>query len=225
MSLTGKLDTLRTAGGPARTTGLTDEVLAGFADDPALRRAVDRAVEAFHALREERPEFIALSEPEQLQQASAGFVNFYPDDAVNPYLAIAADGPWVISLKGAVIYDAGGYGMLGLGHSPDRVLAAMARPQAMANIMTPAFSQVRFAEAMQAEIGHTRAECPYPQFLCLNSGSESVTLAARIADVNARLQTGDGGRHVGKPIRRLAIKGGLAAPTCRRAIRIPPKPT
>lgn len=209
MSLTGKLETLRTAGGPARTTGLSDQILAGFADDAALRRAVDRAHDAFLAVREERPDFIALSEAEQLQQASAGFVNFYPDDAVNPYLAAAADGPWIVSLKGAVIYDAGGYGMLGLGHSPDRVVQAMAKPQAMANIMTPAFSQLRFVQAMQAEIGHTRDACPYPQFLCLNSGSESVTLAARIADVNARIQTGDGGRHAGKPIRRLAIKGGF----------------
>ncbi|MCK9489914.1 MAG: aminotransferase class III-fold pyridoxal phosphate-dependent enzyme [Xanthomonadales bacterium] len=209
MSLTGKLEILRNAGGPARTTGLPDQALAAFADDAALRRAVERAHDAFNALREERPEFVALSEDQQLQQVSAGFVNFYPDDAVNPYLAIAADGPWIISLKGAVIYDAGGYGMLGLGHSPDRVVDAMSRPQAMANIMTPAFSQLRFVEAMQAEIGHTRTACPYAKFLCLNSGSESVTLAARIADVNARIQTGEDGRHAGKPIRRLAIKGGF----------------
>jgi hypothetical protein len=32
----------------------------------------------------------------------------------------------VVTLKGAVLYDAGGYGMLGFGHTPDTVLAAMA---------------------------------------------------------------------------------------------------
>ena len=45
-------------------------------------------------------------------------MNFYADDAVNPYVAIAARGPWVVTLKGAVLHDSGGYGMLGFGHTP-----------------------------------------------------------------------------------------------------------
>ena len=50
----------------------------------------------------------------------AGYVNFYPDDAVNPYVALAARGPWIVTLKGAVLHDSGGYGMLGFGHAPAR---------------------------------------------------------------------------------------------------------
>ena len=128
----------------------------------------------------------------------AGFVNFYPEDAVNPYVALAARGPWVVTLKGAVLHDSGGYGMLGFGHTPEAVLDAMARPQAMANIMTPSLSQLRFDRALRKEIGHTRGGCPYAKFLCLNSGSESVSLAARIADVNTKLMT-DAGAQACRP--------------------------
>ncbi len=209
MSLLGKLETLRKAGGPARTHGLSDELLARFSDDAALRRAVDRAHDAFVGLHDSQPDFVALDEDTQIDRVRAGFVNFYPDDAINPSVALAADGPWVITVKGAVVYDAGGYGMLGMGHSPDAVIAAMANAQVMANVMTPSLAQWRFTDAMRQEIGSTREQCPYSHFLCLNSGSESVTLAARIADVNARLQTADGARHAGKPVRRVAIKGGF----------------
>jgi acetylornithine/succinyldiaminopimelate/putrescine aminotransferase len=121
----------------------------------------------------------------------AGFVNFYADDAVNPYVALAARGPWVITLKGAVLHDSGGYGMLGFGHTPARDRCD-GRPQVMANIMTPNLSQLRLAQALRKEIGHRRGGCPYTRFLCLNSGSESVTLAGRIADVNAKLMTESG---------------------------------
>src|SRR5690606_298172 len=89
------------------------------------------------------------------------------------------------------------------------VLDAMSRPQVMANIMTPSVSQLRFTQALRAEIGHRGNGCPYSHFMCLNSGSESVSLAGRIADVNAREQTRPGGRHAGKTIKRLAVKGGF----------------
>ena len=48
----------------------------------------------------------------------SGLVNFYAHDAVNPYVSLAARGPWIITTKGAVIHDNGGYGMLGFGHVP-----------------------------------------------------------------------------------------------------------
>ena len=60
-----------------------------------------------------------------------------PTTRVNPYVALAARGPWVVTLKGAVVHDTGGYGMLGFGHTPKAVLDALARPQVMANVMTP----------------------------------------------------------------------------------------
>jgi acetylornithine/succinyldiaminopimelate/putrescine aminotransferase len=127
---------------------------------------------------------------------------------VNPYVALAACGPWVVTLKGAVIHDSGGYGMLGLGHTPAPLIEAMAKPQVMANVMTPSLSQLRIVRALRKEIGHTRSECPYAKFLCLNSGSESVSLAGRIADVNAKLHTDAGGRHAGKRVKRVAVGRG-----------------
>ena len=137
---------------------------------------------------------------------------------MNPYVALAARGPWVVTLKGAVLHDSGGYGMLGFGHTPKAVLDAMAKPQAMANIMTPNLSQLRFDRAMRAEIGHTRGGCPYDKFLCLNSGSESVSLAARIADVNAKLMTDPGATHAGRAIKRLVVKGSFHGRTERPAL-------
>jgi acetylornithine/succinyldiaminopimelate/putrescine aminotransferase len=64
---------------------------------------------------------------------------------------------------------------------------------------------------LRKEIGHTRADigCPYTHFLCLNSGSESVSLAGRIADINTKLMTDPGARHAGKQIKRLAVKGAF----------------
>src|SRR5262249_2773637 len=152
----------------------------------------DEAVAAHRQLREEFDDLLKLDETEQLARVQHDFVNFYADDAVNPYVALTARGPWVVTLKGAVVHDSGGYGMLGFGHAPKAVLAAMAKPQVMANVMTPSVSQLRFTRALEAHIGATRGGSPYTHFLCLNSGSESVSLACRIADVNAKLMTDAG---------------------------------
>ena len=51
--------------------------------------------------------------------------------------------------------------------------------------------------------------CPYAKFLTLNSGSESVSLAGRIADTNTKLMTDPGGRHAGKRVKRIAMKGAF----------------
>jgi hypothetical protein len=59
----------------------------------------------------------------------AGYVNFYADDGVNPYIALGRPRPWVVTLKGAVLHDSGGYGMLGFGHTPKAVIDAMASPR------------------------------------------------------------------------------------------------
>ena len=63
----------------------------------------------------------------------------------------------------------------------------MAKNSVMANIMTPSLSHMRITEKLEKEVGFTRqGPCPYVKFLCMNSGSESVTLAFRISDVNAK---------------------------------------
>ncbi len=206
------LDVLRRHGGKIRTRGLDDATIDRFAAGHVeLREAIAAASEAFAALRAD-PQYatlLAMDEDAQLKAVQSGFINFYPEDAVNPYVALTARGPWIVTLKGAVIHDSGGYGMLPFGHTPASVIEAMGKPQAMANIMTPNLSQFRFNNALRAEIGHTRCGSPYTNFLCLNSGSESVSLAGRIADVNTKLMTDPGARHAGKAIKRLAVKGAF----------------
>ena len=61
----------------------------------------------------------------------------------------------------------------------------------MANVMSPSVSQLRFTAALQGARPYPRRQ-PVYALLCLNSGSESVTLACRIADVNAKLMTDPG---------------------------------
>ncbi len=205
-----KLNALRQSGGKRQTVGLSDAEIARFlASDPRLGAAITAAHEAFTRLATEFPELLAADEIDQTRRAQEGLLNFYQEDAVNPYLALAARGPWVITAKGAVIHDSGGYGMLGFGHAPDAVLEAMNQPHVMANVMTPNVSQLRFVRALRQEIGHTRGQCPYARFLCLNSGSESVSLAARIADIHSKQMTDEGGAHAGWRIKRIAVRGSF----------------
>lgn len=219
MALIDALAPLRAHPGQRLTHGLDDATVERLAKGhPDLAAAIQAAAAEHARLKDEFAELFDLDEAEQLRAVQAGYVNFYADDAVNPYIALAARGPWVVTLNGAVLYDAGGYGMLGFGHTPAAVLDAMARPQVMANIMTPSLSQLRFDRALRKEIGHTRGGCPFARFLCLNSGSESVGLAARIADINSKLMTDPDGRHAGRTIKRIVVKGSFHGRTERPAL-------
>src|SRR5690606_10847320 len=125
---------------------------------------------------------------------------------------------WIVSLKGAVLHDSGGYGMLGFGHGPDDIMKAMSGDQVMANIMTASFSQLKLTKRLKKEIGfRNHTTNPYARFVCLNSGSEAVTLASRVADRNARLQTDADGPHAGKKIKLLSLKGAFHGRTDRPA--------
>jgi len=219
MSVIEHLEYIRSAGGKRHTQGLPDEAICRFAtSDPDMADAVGAAREQFDLLQAEFPELMALDEMDQVAAIEAGFVNFYADDTVNPYVSLAARGPWIVTTKGAVLHDNGGYGMLGFGHVPVPVIEAMSRPQVMANVMTPSFSQYRLIEALKREIGRNRAGgCPFPRFLAMNSGSESVSVASRIVDVNAKLMTDPGGRHDGKRVKKLSLKGGFHGRTGRPA--------
>ena len=219
MAVIDRLAPLRAHAGTRRTHGLDDAIVERFAaSHPELVEAIGAAVAEHARVAAEFPELLDLDEAEQARTVQGGYVNFYSDDTVNPYVALVARGPWVVTLNGAVLHDSGGYGMLGFGHTPETVLAAMAKPQVMANIMTPNLSQLRFDRAIRAEVGHTRGGCPYTKFLCLNSGSESVSLASRIADVNAKLMTDAGARHAGRAIKRLVVKGSFHGRTERPAL-------
>jgi acetylornithine/succinyldiaminopimelate/putrescine aminotransferase len=205
-----KLAVLRNSGGSVLTKGLSDAHVQRFlASDPRLAQAIDAAHAAYVDLSREYPDLMAADEAAQVRETQEGFINFYQEDNVNPYVAIAALGPWMITSKGAVVHDSGGYGMLGFGHAPEAVLSAMSRPHVMANVMTPSVSQHRFALALRREVGHTRGACPYSRFLCLNSGSEAVSLAGRIADINTRLMTDPGAPHAGWRVKRVAVKGSF----------------
>jgi len=209
MSITAPLAPLRAHAGKRRTQGLDDAVLARFADDAHLRAAIAAAAAEYATIHPECADLLDLDEDAQIAAVQSGYVNFYPADAVNPYVALAAHGPWIVTLKGAVLHDSGGYGMLGFGHAPDVVLKAMAKPQALANIMTPNLAQRRLQQALRREVGQTRGGCPYAAFMCLNSGSEAVGLAARIIDTHAKTMTDPSGRYPGRTIKRLVVKGSF----------------
>lgn len=218
MTLLDTLRTLRDHTGPAVTRGLDDATIERFAAlDPALAHAVGQAGELFECIREAYPDVVAMSEDDARAHLQAGFVNFYTPATVNPYVALAAKGPWVVTLHGAVVHDSGGYGMLGFGHSPDSVLEAMSREQVMANIMTANISQLRFTQRMREEVGHTRGSCPFERFICMNSGSEAMTVAARIMDANTKTMTDPGGKHAGKCTAVLAIERAFHGRTYRPA--------
>lgn len=219
MNILESLATLRAHGG-IRTHGLDDDTIVAFSKThPDLTTAISYAVSAYNQLKSTRPDLLDLDENAQLDKVQEGFVNFYAADTVNPYVALAARGPWIITLKGAVLHDSGGYGMLGLGHTPQAVLDILSKPQVTANIMTANIAQLNFVEALRQEIGQTRdTGCPYAGFVCLNSGSESVSLASRIVDINAKLMTDTGGRHAGKTIKRLVLKGSFHGRTDRPAL-------
>ena len=159
----------------------------------------------------------AIDEDSLIHTLQSDFVNFYSAATVNPYVAISARGPWIITSHGAVIHDNGGYGMLGMGHGPDDVISSMQKNWVMANVMTASFSQKRLADRLKKEIGHTREKCPFDRFICMNSGSESMTVGMRISDVNALKMTGPGGRHEGKPSRMIAIERAFHGRTDRPA--------
>lgn len=214
------LQDMRRWGGDALTNGLTDAVIRDFLESGyrELSVAIERAHTNFLGFQESHADFLALSEADQISRAHRGLTNFYAEDAVNPYVAAGASGPWVVSLKGAVIYDCGGYGMLGLGHAPEIILDAMSKPQVMANIMTASVSQVDFVDRLRQEIGHTRTGgTPFASFLCLNSGSEANSLAARFVDTHTRSLTEPDARYAGCKTRGLTLKDSFHGRTERPA--------
>lgn len=210
---------IRDRSGTCVSPGLPDAVVERFAAEHVLlRRAVAEAAEAHRRFRRQLPHLARLDEGEQVREMQRGYLNFYPDDLVNPYVALAARGPWIVTSMGAVIHDSGGYGMLGLGHSPEAVLDAMSEPRVMANVMTASPSQPRLVQALEAEIGHRRTgACPFERFVCLNSGSEAMTFASRLADIHAKRVTDPGGPRDGASIRTLALEGGFHGRTSRPA--------
>lgn len=205
-----QLHALRSAAGKAKTVGLDDATIEQFLGrDRLLAKAIDAAVKARELLAPTHGEMFKMEETALCKLVQDRLLNFYPGPGINPYVALAGAGPWIVTTHGAVLHDSGGYGMLGVGHAPDTVLKAMSQPYVMANVMTPSFSQKRLTDRLVKEIGHTRGSCPFAKFVCLNSGSESVTFTIRVTDIHARKMTDPGARHAGKKVIRLAIIEGF----------------
>ena len=220
MSFLQKLKEIREHTGEALTDGLSNEDLVLFADDVQLGTAIDEALVIFQDLLPEQKGVIKKSEKDLIDFLQGDYVNFYQSAAINPYVAIAARGPWIVTLYGAVLHDSGGYGMLGFGHGPDDVLDAMNKNHVMANVMTPSLMQKEFANAIRNEVGHTRSgdkRQPYAKFVCMNSGSESVTVASRISDLNAKSLTDVGQKYEKRTIKLLSLEGSFHGRTDRPA--------
>lgn len=220
MNILTVLETLRKQTGQPWAQGLSNENIEKFSKlDPGLSIAAEYATHAFHHLEDEEKELLKEDEKTVAETIQSNYVNFYAKVAIAPFVALAAYGPWIITAYGRVIHDNGGYGMLGAGHNPEPVHKALNRHQVMANIMTPNFAQARFAQKLNEKIGFARSgdQPPFAKYVCLNSGSEGVTMAMRFSDLNAAKQTAPGGNHAGKPIKIIAMEGAFHGRTDRPA--------
>ena len=87
MAIVEKLQRLRTSGGTIRTHGLADGAIERFAAvDPRLEQAVDQALSVAECWRSAYPELWTADDAEQQALLQSAYVNFYADDAVNPYV-------------------------------------------------------------------------------------------------------------------------------------------
>ena len=85
------------------------------ARDPRLATAIEMAAQARERWQAEYPGVFDAAERDLCLRLQARILNFYPAAGINPYVPLAALGPWIVTSHGAVLHDSGGYGMLGLG--------------------------------------------------------------------------------------------------------------
>ena len=210
---------IRNNSGKMDTIGLSDREISDFCklDDNLFAAIIEGLDNHRELVQRLGAETLMQDEQNLVAILQEDYVNFYAPATVNPYIALAARGPWIITSHGAVVHDNGGYGMLGAGHGPSSVIDAMSKNWVMANVMTPSFSHSRLANALKQELGNTRGYCPFTKFICMNSGSESMTVALRIADINANKQTGPGGKYENYPIKMIAVERSFHGRTDRPA--------
>lgn len=220
-SLIDKLHEMKQLTGKAQTTGLSDEIILAFIDtSQKLAAAINNAYLIFQQYYGDPNVKSQLMGDEGLliQSLQQGIVNFYDLNSVNPYVPLASAGPWIVTSHGAVLHDSGGYGMLGLGQNASELVNELDTKQTIANVMTASFSQKNMVDALDHEIGSScnDKQSPY-QYLFLNSGSEGLTLASRLSDLNAYHQMKAGADHHGKNCRFLSLKGSFHGRTDRPA--------
>jgi len=216
--LLNKLQKIRDYSGEINTIGLSDNVLEDFIEtDQNLQKVIKTAYLEHKRLQKDFTEELKLSETQLCLLLQKDFENFYPENTRSPYVALSALGPWIVTAHGAVLHDSGGYGMLGMGHASRDLLNSMSQPWVMANVMTPQFSQKRFADLLKKEIGHKRGNCPYTKFICMNSGSEAISVAARICDINTKIQMEKESNEY-KKVKQQSLGGGFHGRTYRAAM-------
>ena len=103
----GGMETLaeiRDSTGESRTVGLGDGVVRDFLEsDPSLSRAIEEASDNFQSLKGDLGgKLFEMAETDLVSELQSDYVNFYKAPTVNPYVAIAARGPWIITSHGAV---------------------------------------------------------------------------------------------------------------------------
>lgn len=90
MSVLAPLAPLRAHAGRRLTDGLDDASIVRLAsthDD--LAHAIDAAAAEYALVRAEAADLLDLDEDAQIGAVQEGFINFYADDAVTPYVALA----------------------------------------------------------------------------------------------------------------------------------------
>ena len=111
-----QLAEIRNNTGNKKTVGLKDDIITRFSSkDHNLIRAISEASDVHQQhLEEFGKKYMLMDESDLITHLQSDYVNFYAPATVNPYVAIAARGPWIVTSHGAVLHDNGGYGMLGL---------------------------------------------------------------------------------------------------------------
>ena len=213
------LEQIRSAVGEPLTIGLTNEVVRRFVlHSVDLQSAIKEAHTLFFSLPKEERELLSQAESKVADTLRASIVNFYSKDCGSPFVPLVAKGAWIITCYGRVVYETGGYGMLGFGHNPSFLSEAIGSPQVMSNVMTPSFAQHRIVATLKSKIGVNRGlKCPYTNFLFMNSGSESMTVASRITDAHAGKVTETGAQYAGRLVKFAGIVGGFHGRTERPA--------
>lgn len=216
-----QLSEIRAAAGPRQTVGLPDAYIGHFlVRDINLNWAIQNAYRTWKGMANEAQSTYKQPEKQLCDSIFTDWCVFYPPETRNPYVPLASKGPWIVTLHGAVLHDSGGYGMMGLGHSPKEVMAAMATDFTMANIMTPMLAQKKFISTIKKEIGRNRGGvCPFGSFLMMNSGSEGNTVADRIIDMHTgEVMSKKPNQGKGWKVKCIALKGCFHGRTYKPAI-------
>ena len=107
-----KLLDIRENSGEPDTIGILDSEIINFLSlDKKLSIAIDEAHSYHLKLRKEMGTILLKNEKKLVEELQSGYINFYAPATVNPYVAIAGKGPWIITAYGSGLHDNGGYGM------------------------------------------------------------------------------------------------------------------